>query len=437
MSVRFSVTGPLDGLDVGSRARLLDRTTSVDTGLCESVRRIVERVRSGGDDALREFAKAFDGVTLQALEVPREARLAALAGLDPVLRAALERAARNIETAHRAMAPRAVEVETEPGVVVGRRPDPLARVGVYAPGGTATYPSSVLMGAIPARVAGVPEVVLCSPPGRDGVPADVLLAAAEIAGVSRVFAAGGAGAIAAMAYGTASVPRVDRIVGPGGAWVAEAKVQLAGVVSFDAPAGPSELLAIVEPGADLAAVAADSIAQAEHDPRAAVALVVAGPDAETVATSLAGVIARMADATPRAAIVLRALERAGALVWTGSPAAALDFATAYAPEHLLLAVADPESWLPRVRGAGTVYLGAHASSVFGDYLTGANHTLPTGGLARSWSGLSTLDFVRWTSWQVIAPEAAARMAADVACLAEAEGLPAHAAAARAALEAAR
>jgi histidinol dehydrogenase len=434
VNARFAVSGPLAGLQPAQRARLFERSTSADPEVREIVRRAIDRVRAEGDGALRAFARAYDGVELDAIEVPRAMRRAALAGLAPELRAALERAARNIATAHRAMAPRPVEVETEPGVVIGRRPDPLGRVGLYAPGGTATYPSSVLMGAIPARVAGVPEVVLCSPPARSGAPADVLLAAAEIAGVDRVFAAGGAGAIAAMALGTATVPRVDRIVGPGGAFVTEAKIQLAGVVSFDAPAGPSELLAIVGPGADLAAVAADAIAQAEHDPRAAVAVIVAGAGSEAIAARLGAAIAAGADATPRAAIVRRALESAGALLWTGAREAALAFAAAYAPEHLLLAVAEPEAWLPEVRHAGTVYLGAHASPVFGDYMTGANHTLPTGGLARSWSGLSTLDFVRWTTWQRIAPDAAARMAPDVARLADAEGLPGHAAAARAAME---
>lgn len=439
MSARFAVTGPLAALDGDTHARLFERATSADPAVREAVAAAIARVRAGGDAALLAFAREFDGVDLAALEVPRAACAAALGRIAPELRAALERAARNVETAHRAMAPRPVEVETEPGVVIGRRPDPLGRVGVYAPGGTATYPSSVLMGAIPARVAGVGEVVLCSPPGPAGAPADVLLAAAAIAGVDRVFAAGGAGAIAAMAFGTQTIPRVDRIVGPGGAFVAEAKVQLAGVVSCDAPAGPSELLAIVAPGEDAAAVAADAVAQAEHDPRAAAAVLVCGEaaEAQAFAARLGEAIAAAAADTPRAAIATRALARSGALLWTDSREAALAFAADYAPEHLLLAVPDAEAWLPAVRHAGTVYLGTHASSVFGDYMTGANHTLPTGGLARAWSGLSTLDFVRWTTWQRIAPHAAAAMAADVARLAEAEGLPAHAAAARTALEAVR
>ena len=436
MSARFAVSGPLTALDRAARALLFERTTSADPAVRDAVAAAIARVRAEGDRALRAFARAYDLVDLDAIEVSRDACRAALGRIAPELRAALERAARNVETVHRALAPKPVDVETEPGVVIGRRPDPLGRVGLYAPGGTATYPSSVLMGAIPARIAGVGEIVLCSPPARGGAPADVLLAAAAIAGVDRVFAAGGAGAIAAMALGTQTIPRVDRIVGPGGAFVAEAKVQLAGFVSFDAPAGPSELLALVAPGEDAAAVAADVVAQAEHDPRAAVVVLVvgAGAEAETFATRLGAAIAAAADATPRSAIVRRSLEGAGALLWTDSRDAALTFASDYAPEHLLLAVPEPQAWLPAVRHAGTVYLGTHASPVFGDYMTGANHTLPTGGLARSWSGLSTLDFVRWTSWQRIAPRAATGMAADVARIAEAEGLPGHAAVARAALE---
>ncbi|HEU4642337.1 MAG TPA: histidinol dehydrogenase [Gemmatimonadaceae bacterium] len=423
----FRVEGALESL-AGELAPLLDRATSQDESVRAGTAAILARVRRGGDAALRELARELDGATLDALEVPRAALRGALDALDPALRRALERAAANIATAHRAFLPAAVEVETEPGVIVGRRADPLDAVGVYAPGGRAAYPSSLLMGAIPARVAGVPSVIVCSPPASDGLPSRVVLAAAELAGVDRVFAIGGAGAVAAMAYGTESVPAVSRIVGPGNAWVAEAKLQVAGVVGIDSPAGPSELLVIADDGAVPTTVAREVLAQAEHDPRAAVVVVAVGA---RVAGEVADAIRAAISSAPRAGIIRQALASRGAVLSTASLDAAVAFANRYAPEHLLLAVRDPEALLPCVRDAGTVFLGASSSVAFGDYMTGANHVLPTGRAARSYSGLSTLDFVRWTTYQRVGPDAAARLAADVAAFAEAEGLPGHAAAARA------
>jgi histidinol dehydrogenase len=330
---------------------------------------------------------------------------------------------------HRAFLPVAQETESEPGILIGRRPDPLARVGVYAPGGRAAYPSSVLMGVVPARVAGVGEVVLCSPPDRaTGRPADVVLAAAALAGADRVFALGGAGAIAAMAFGTASVPRVDRIVGPGNAYVAEAKLQVASAVAIDSPAGPSELLVLCDASADAALVAREMLAQAEHDPLAAVVAVTVD---ERLAHRIAGELAAQLPSQPRAAIAAEALAGQGAVLVVKDLYEGIAVANAWAAEHLLLLVADPDSSLARLRGAGTVFVGASSSVAFGDYMTGANHVLPTGGLARAYSGLSTLDFVRWTTYQHVSPIAAARLAGDVGTFADAEGLPGHAAAARA------
>jgi histidinol dehydrogenase len=422
--------GALAALAAVDRAALLDRSTSSDERVRAETAEILARVRRDGDAALHEMAARFDGVRLGRLEVDRARCRAALDALDAPLRRALVRAAENIGRAHRAFRPVPAEVETEPGIVVGRRPDPLARVGVYAPGGRAAYPSSVLMGAIPARVAGVGEIVLCSPPVREtGLPSAVVLAAAALAGVDRVFAVGGAGAIAAMAWGTASVPRVDRIVGPGNAWVAEAKLQVAGVCAIDAPAGPSELLVVADEAADPAVVAREMLAQAEHDPRACVVAVIVG---EGVADAVERALPVAAAATPRRGIVDAALAGAGGVLRARTLGDALRFANEYAAEHLLLLVSDPEAALEDVRGAGTVFLGAASSVAFGDYATGANHVLPTGGLARSYSGLSTLDFIRWTTYQRVEPAAARRLATDVALLAESEGLPAHAAAARAA-----
>ncbi len=406
------------------------QVTDADT-VRQRTRDIIARVRDNGDDALREMAHSFDGVTLQSLEVPRADWTRALDRIDAPLRHAMERAARNIDTVHRAFRPEAVEVEPEPGITVGRRPDPLARVGVYAPGGRAAYPSSLLMGAIPARVAGVGEIVVCSPPSPSGVPSDVVLAAAAIAQADRVFALGGAGAIAAMALGTQSVPRVDRIVGPGNAYVAEAKMQLVSQVAIDSPAGPSELLVIADGSASPDIVAREMVAQAEHDPDTAVITVVVGDEATVrpIRTALQQAV----DRAPRQAIVREALTARGALLWVPTMDEAIEFANAWAAEHLLIAVHETQrdAVLSKLRNAGTVFVGEHASVAFGDYMTGANHVLPTAGLARCYSGLSTLDFVRWTTWQRVTPTAAASLAHDVGIFADAEGLPGHADAARA------
>jgi len=448
---RFRYTGALSALSPEERASLVRRTTGTDSLVREQAQEIIGRVRSGGDRALREMAVAFDGVSLDALEVPKGVRQRALAEIDPVLRSALEHAAWNITLFHSAAPPRTVELATEPGVIVGRRPDPLRRVGIYSPGGRAAYASSVLMAGIPAKVARVSEIILCSPPQKDGYPAKVVLAACEIAGVDRVFALGGAGAIAAMAYGTESVPRVDRIVGPGNAYVAEAKLQVSRDVGIDSPAGPSELLVICDGDADVETIAREVIAQAEHDVNACVVVVVlddetASAITDAIAQNLPSVKrggagrreearaeGRRADiagaAGDRADIVSAALERRGGVLSAGSIAEAVEFAAEFAPEHLLLAVKDGDRVLPDIRNAGCVFVGEQSSVVFGDYITGGNHVLPTGGLARSYSGLGPLDFVRWTSYQKVTRAAARRLSADTAVLANAEGLPAHAAAA--------
>jgi histidinol dehydrogenase len=421
--------GAIGALSDADRRALLERTTSSDDQVRARAAAIIARVCQSGDAALRELAVELDGVTLEQLEVPRVAWRRALDGLSADLRRAMERSAENIRRVHSAFLPAAQETESEPGIVVGRRPDPLGRVGVYAPGGRAAYPSSVLMGTVPARVAGVEEIIVCSPPSREtGSPSPVVLAAAQLAGADRLFALGGAGAIAALAHGTESVPRVDRIVGPGNAYVAVAKIQLSSVVAIDSPAGPSELLVLCDEGADPALVARELLAQAEHDPLAAV---VAVATCARVAREIVHEIALQIGEQPRAEIIATALAARGAVLTAASLEEAIAFSNAYAPEHLLLAVSDPDAALPRLRNAGTIFVGASASVSFGDYMTGANHVLPTGGLARSWSGLSTLDFVRWTTYQRVSPDAAARLAADVGVFADAEGLGGHARAARA------
>lgn len=428
--LRFAYRGPATPLPAAARAALFDRATMTDAAVRSRVAEQLAAVRTQGDAALQRFAAEFDGVKELTIEVPGAAWDLAAAAIDPALRRVLERAVRNLQEVHAAFRPVTREVTTADGVTIGRRPDPLARVGVYAPGGRAAYPSSVLMGAVPARVAGVGEVILCTPPGRDGRPSDVVLAAAALAGVDRVFVVGGAGAIGAMAYGTATIPAVDRIVGPGNAYVAEAKAQVVGTVGIDSPAGPSELLVIADATASPAVIARELVAQAEHDPVAAVVLVT--DDAaleEAVVAALEAVVSE----APRQEIVRAALAARGAIVRVGSLAEAVTFSNDWAPEHLLLVVrpeAEP-ALLDALRHAGTIFLGEAGSVAFGDYLTGANHVLPTGGAARAFSGLSTDDFVRWTTYQRITRTAAAALADDVGRFADAEGLPGHAAAARA------
>ncbi len=429
IALRFD--GALEALPDAERRALLERAAAEDARVAESAAHIVERVRSEGDAALRELAREFDGVALDALEVPRARCTAALAALEPALRGALERAAANIRRAHEAQRPIESVCETEPGVRIGRRPEPFERVGVYAPGGRALYPSSVLMGAIPARVAGVREIVLCTPPSPSGAPDELLLAAAALAGVDRVFALGGAGAIAALAYGTASVPRVRKIVGPGNAYVSAAKQLVAarGVVAIDSPAGPSEVVVIADDSTDPTRVALELIAQAEHDPDAMALALVVGTEA---AARVRDALVREAAVAVRATIVAASLAARGGILVCDTLAEACAFATRLAPEHLLLAVRETAAALAQVRDAGTIFVGVQSSVAFGDYLSGGNHVLPTAAHARLAPGLGTLDFVRWTTWQEISPAAAARLADDTARLARAEGLPGHAAAARSA-----
>ncbi len=421
--------GRLATLADADRAAILARAMARDDDAVRTqVSAILDYVRDRGDEALLALTRELDLVQLPALEVPRARLDAALAGLASDVRGALERAAGNLRRASEAARPTEVVVETEPGVTVGRRPDALDRVGIYVPGGRAAYPSSVLMGVIPAVVAGVREIIVCSPPRPDGYPAASVLAAAALAGAHRVFAVGGAQAVGALAFGTDTIPRVDRIVGPGNAFVNEAKLQVSSLVGIDSPAGPSEVIILADAATSSLLVAREMVAQAEHDPQASVIAIVVGADdaINAIDEALAGLV-RTAG---RKAIVRQALGTRGALLAVDSVEEAVAFANAFAAEHVLVAVADADAVLPALRGHGAVFVGASSSVAFGDYVTGANHVLPTGGLARSFSGLSTESFMRWTSWQRVTPEAAARLSADTASLADVEGLPGHAAAAR-------
>ena len=408
-------------------SNLFQRGRMQNPDVVKVVAELIDAVRLRGDAALREQASRFDGAADLRIEVPRTDWGGALARMEAPVRAGLELAARNIAAFHTAQLPAKLEIEIQPGVLLGRRADPLERVAVYAPGGRAAYPSSVLMGVVPARVAGVKEVIVCSPAGPSGSPPDSVLAACAIGGADRLFAIGGAGAIAAVAYGSATVPRVDRVVGPGNAYVTEAKRQVNGVVSIDCPAGPSEVLVIADESAAGRLVAFELLAQAEHDPDAASVLV--STSAQLI-DEVATIIAREISAQPRASIIRNAMRARGALLLAEDDAEMLAFNQRYAPEHVALYVRDPRALLEETVNAGSVFLGSAASVAFGDYVTGANHVLPTATLARCYSGLSVLDFIRWTTYQDITPGAAAQLSSVTATLADAEGLPAHAAAAR-------
>jgi len=418
----FRFTGPFSGLSARDKGLVVDRSSSAASSVGEIVATIISRVRMDGDRALRELGAELDRVDLAEIEVPRARMVEALQSLSPDLRRAMERSIDNIRKFHKAQRPGPSSITIEPGVTLGRRPDPFERVGIYAPGGRAAYPSSVLMGAIPARVAGVEEIILCSPPAANGIPAASVLAAAQLSGVDRVFSVGGAGAIAAMCLGTTTIPRANKVVGPGNAYVVEAKLQLATAAAFDSPAGPSELLLIADETANPDVIAREVLAQAEHDPEAIV-IVVAIDGA--VATKIENAISSKLSSAHRNEIIAEALATHGGVVSVTSREEAVGISNAFAPEHLLLAVSNPKEMLDHIRNAGTVFLGESSSVAFGDYMTGANHVLPTGGLARSYSGLSTLDFIRWTTFQSVSPEAAAAMAQDVSVFADAEGLYAH------------
>lgn len=442
----------LADLTAERRAAILSRGRQRLAEVLPAVDAIIADVRARGDVALRDATRRFDGVELAALAVPADAPQAALAGAAPEYARALRQAAGTIERFHVAQLPSRTEpaVETAPGVRVWRAWRPIARVGIYVPGGGARYPSTVQMTAIPARIAGCAEIVICTPPGPDGqVPAELLAAVAVAGGrdedegqaepspvqtrpyatsVIRIFAVGGAQAIAALAYGTATIPRCDLIVGPGSAYVAAAKQRVAGDVAIDMPAGPSEVLIIADESAVPAWVAADLLAQAEHGPTSAPVLVTTSPDlAAAVARELAAQVADLATA----ATIRQSLARHGALLIALSLDAALDFANAYAPEHLELATRDPAVLLDRVANAGSVFLGTWSPEAAGDYATGANHTLPTGGFVRGFGPLSVATFGRWMQVQAVTLPGLTELRATIECLAMTEGLPAHAASVRA------
>ncbi|MEL7663633.1 MAG: histidinol dehydrogenase [Methanosarcina mazei] len=402
--------------------RLISRGSGLaDVG--ETVSAVLSDVRMKGDAALREYTKKFDKVELANFEVSEEEFEKALSEIGPELLGHLKIAAENIRAFHRAQMPETTWfMELQPGVVLGQKATPLESVGAYAPGGRASYPSTVLMTVIPARVAGVEQVIVCTPPRADGSVHPLTLAAAKVAGADKVFKLGGVQAIGAMAYGTETVPRVDKIVGPGNVFVTSAKMQVRDIAEIDFPAGPSEVLIIADESADAAMAASDIIAQAEHDPNAVSVLVTTS---ETLAEEVEQEVLAQAESTARSEIVKISLENAAVLI-ADSLDQCIDFSNKFAPEHLEIMVEDSDFVLDRIKNAGSIFIGNYAPVPVGDYASGTNHVLPTAGYAKIYSGLNINHFLKYSSIQKISKSGLESLKETVIALAEEEGLKAHA-----------
>lgn len=422
-------------LDLEQRGAALRRPVqAVAQRTRDAVAAVLAEVRQLGDAALREFTSRFDGVALDDFEVGAAEFAAAESAVAPALKQAMQEAAARIEAFHRAGMAQPYAVETAPGVVCERMIRPIPRVGLYVPAGSAPLPSTALMLGVPARLAGCREVILCTPPRADGSADPAVLVAARLTGVTRVFKLGGAQAIAAMAFGTGSVPRCDKLFGPGNSYVTEAKQQVAqaGVAAIDMPAGPSEVLVIADAGADPAFVAADLLSQAEHGPDSQVLLL---SDAPALLDRVARELDRQLAVLPRAAIARQALS-ASRLIEVERLDDAFTISNEYAPEHLILALREPRAWLERVEAAGSVFLGDYTPEALGDYCSGTNHVLPTSGAARAYSGVSVASFQNFVSVQAASRAGIGRIGECALTLARAEGLDAHANAVALRLEAA-
>ena len=407
-----------------AREEILSRGEArVPESVERDVREILAAVRAEGDAAVMAFNAKFGAPQQTALLATREEIEAGYAAVDEGLRGVLARAKENIEAFHRRQKREGFIASEREGIVLGQRILPIARAGLYVPGGTASYPSTVLMNAIPAKIAGVPTIVMATPPGPDGKIAPAILAAAKIAGVTTFVTAGGAQAIAALAYGTQSVPRVDKIVGPGNIYVATAKRQVYGQVDIDMIAGPSEILVVADAEANPAHVAADLLSQAEHDRLSSAVLVC---DSMALAEAVAAEIERQLALLPREEIARASIEKNGKIIVADDLREGVAIANELAPEHLELCVRDPFALLGAVKNAGSIFLGRYAPEALGDYFAGPNHTLPTLGTARFASPLSVDDFVKKSSYIYYSREAFAAVKDDVARFARAEGLEAHA-----------
>lgn len=396
-----------------------------------AVAEIIAAVRQEGDRALRRYGQTFDGVAPAEFEVCPAQMDQALEGLDPNFRSILEEAADNIRSFHSRQVRNSFLITEREGVILGQKVTPLDRVGLYIPGGTAAYPSTVLMNAIPAQIAGCPEIVMVSPPTCHGDVNPAILAAAKIAGVDRVFRVGGAQAVAALAYGTQSVPKVDKIVGPGNAFVAEAKRQVFGQVAIDMIAGPSEILVIADENSNARQVAADLLSQAEHDPNASAVLIT---DSQGLAKAVCEALEHQLTHLPRQAIARASIENNGKIIVTENLLQGIAVANQLAPEHLELCVDNPFDYLDKVRHAGSIFLGRSCPEALGDYLAGPNHTLPTSGTARFSSPLSVDDFVKKSQFTYYTPAALDKVAGKIARFAREEGLEGHARSALSRLE---
>ena len=407
------------------QARVMERSQLQNDDIAARVKEIVARVRQEGDAALFDYTRRFDQaeITADTVQVTREEIDAAYAAASPEWLAAMREAARRITAFHEKQKQN-TWIDFQPGIALGQKITPLQRVGVYVPGGTAAYPSSVLMNVLPAKVAGVEEIVMVTPPGRDGgVSYPLALVAADIAGVDRIFKVGGAQAVAALAFGTESIPQVDKITGPGNIYVANAKREVFGHVGIDMVAGPSEVLVIADASADPRHVAADLLSQAEHDTLAAAILVT---DSEPLARAVDAELERQTALLPRQEVIRKSLGAYGTIVVAESLTACADIANRIAPEHLELSVEAPYALLPLIRNAGAIFLGHYSPEPLGDYLAGPNHVLPTSGTARFFSPLSVDDFVKKSSIICCTREELEKVSDQVILLAKQEGLDAHA-----------
>lgn len=399
------------------------RQQETNADVTRAVQDILDDVRREGDAAVTRYSAKFDHAE-GPIRVIEAAEIAdAKSRIDAELLGAMERAAANIRRFHQQQVQESYVDFREDGSMMGQRVRPLKRVGLYVPGGTAAYPSSVLMNAIPAKIAGVPELVMVTPPNAEGKPRDVILAAAAVAGVDRIYMVGGAQAVAALAYGTETIPQVDKIVGPGNIFVATAKRLLYGVVDIDMIAGPSEILIVADENADPRFVAADLMSQCEHDVLAGGVLLT---DSAALAEAVKGEIARQLETLSRAEIIRQSMADYGVIVVFPDIDACIDYANAVAPEHLELAVAQPEQYLGRVENAGSVFLGDWTPEPVGDYYAGANHVLPTSGTARFFSPLGVDSFYKRMGFTAYSKQALLNGADDIIRFAEAEGLTAHA-----------
>lgn len=383
---------------------------------------ILADVKENGDRAVKAYCAKFDKAELTSLEVTPEEIQEAVSQVEPEFLDILREAAENIRAFHSRQVRNSFVIADKPGIVLGQKITPIEKVGVYVPGGTAAYPSTVLMDTIPAKIAGCPQLVMVTPPGRDGKVNPAILAAASIAGVNRIFKVGGAQAIAALAYGTETIPKVDKIVGPGNAFVAEAKKQVFGRVSIDMIAGPSEILVIADGKSNPVHVAADLLSQAEHDKLASAVLVT---DSEELALAVQAELERQLPLLPRQEIARASIENNGKIIVAETLMAGIEIANEIAPEHLELQVDDPFSYLDAIQNAGSIFLGRSCPEALGDYFAGPNHTLPTSGTARFSNPLSVDDFVKKSQFSYYTPEALAKAADKIAAFAEKEGLRAH------------